>query len=41
MVDAVGFVATHIQLAEIGILQYRPEGVQALLQDFLPVCHKQ
>ena len=41
MVDAVGFVAAHIQLAEIGILQHRPEGVQALLQDFLPVCHKQ
>ena len=41
MVDAVGFVAAHIQLAEIGILQYRPEGVQALLQDLLPVCHKQ
>ena len=31
----------HIQLAEIGILQYRPEGVQALLQDLLSVCHKQ
>ena len=41
MVDAVGFVAAHIQLAEIGILQYRPEGVQALLQDLLSVCHKQ
>ena len=41
MVDAVGFVAAHIQFAEIGILQHRPEGVQALLQDLLPVCHKQ
>ena len=41
MVDAVGFVAVHIQLAEIGILQHRPKGVQALLQDLLPVCHKQ
>ena len=41
MVDAVGFVAAHIQLAEIGILQYRPEGVQALLQNLLPVRHEQ
>ena len=41
MVDAVGFVAANIQLAEIGILQHRPEGVQTLLQNLLPVCHKQ
>ena len=41
MVDAVGFVAAHIQLTEVGILQHRPEGVQALLQDLLPVCHEQ
>ena len=27
MVDAVGFVVANIQLAEIGIFQYRPEGV--------------
>ena len=31
MVDAVGFVVANIQLAEIGILQYRTEGVQTLL----------
>ena len=41
MINAVGFVAAYIQFAEIGILQHCPEGVQALLQDFLPVCHKQ
>ena len=41
MINAVGSVTAHIQFAEIGILQYRPEGVQALLQDFLSVCHKQ
>ena len=31
MINAAGSVTAHIQLAEIGILQYRPEGVQALL----------
>jgi len=41
MINAVGSVTAHIQFTEIGILQYRPEGVQALLQDFLPVCYKQ
>ena len=41
MINAVGSVTAHIQFTEIGILQYRPEGVQALLQDLLPVCHKQ
>ena len=41
MINAVGSVTAHIQLAEIGILQHRPEGVQALLQDLLSVCHKQ
>ena len=41
MINAVGSVTAHIQFTEIGILQYRPEGVQALLQDLLSVCHKQ
>ena len=41
MINAVGSVTAHIQFTEIGIFQYRPEGVQALLQDLLPVCHKQ
>jgi len=41
MVDAVSLVAAHKQLAEIGVFQHRPEGVQALLQNLLPMRHEQ
>ena len=41
VVDAVSLVVADQQLAEIGILQHRPKGVQALFQDLFPVRHEQ
>ena len=41
VVDALRLIAAHKHLTEIGVLEYRAEGVQALLEDLLPVRHKQ
>ena len=41
IVNAVWLIAAHKHLTEISILQHRPEGVQALFEDFLPVGNKQ
>lgn len=41
VVNALWPVAAHKQLPEVGVLQNRPEGVQALPQDLLPVCYEE
>ena len=41
VVDALRLIAAHKHLTEIGVLEHRAEGVQALLEDLLPVRHKQ
>ena len=41
MIEAVGAIAAHKHFPEVGVLQDRPEGVQALLQNFFPVGNKQ
>ena len=41
VIDALRLIAAHKHLTEIGVLEHRAEGVQALLEDLLPVRHKQ
>ena len=41
LVNTLGFAVTHKQPPEVSVLQNGPEGVQALPQNLLPVCHKE
>ena len=41
VVNALWPVVAHKQLPQIGVLQNRPESVQALPQNFLPVGYKE
>lgn len=41
VVDALRLIAAHKHLTEIGVLEHRAEGIQALFEDLLPVRHKQ
>ena len=40
VVNALWPVAAHKQLPEVGVLQNRSEGIQALPQNFLPMGHE-
>ena len=41
IIDTLRLVTAHKHLTEVGILQHSPEGVHALLEDFLPVRNKE
>ena len=41
IVDAFRPIAAHKHLPEVGVLEHGAEGVQTLLENFLPVCHKE
>ena len=41
VVDALRLIVAHKQLTKVCVLEHSAEGVQALLEDFLPVRHKE
>ena len=41
IVDAFRLIAAHKQLSEVRVLDYSPEGIQTLLENFFPVRYKE
>ena len=41
IIDAFRLIAAHKHLSEVRVLEYSPEGIQTLLENFFPVRHKE